>query len=69
MKDQERERLERLERFRLEIMASIVPMTERITAPKKIHTAPYKKPFEFVARPMPWYCEVNLLDRINKKKQ
>ena len=69
MKDQERERLERLERFRLEILGSIVPMAERLTAPKKIHTAPHRNPFEFVARPMPWYCEVNLLDRINKKKQ
>ena len=50
-------------------MASIVPMSERLTAPKKLHEAPYRKPYEFVARPMPWYCEVNLLDRINKKKQ
>ena len=49
----------------------MVPMPERLTKPKQlsIHCDFSSKPYEFVARPMPWYCEVNLLDRINKKKQ
>lgn len=70
MKDQERERLERLEKFRAEIKESMVPMSDRLTRPKSttIHCEFGSKPYEFVARPMPWYCEVNLMDRINKKK-
>lgn len=35
----------------------------------EIHCDFAKGAYEFVARPMPWYCEVNLLDRINKQKQ
>lgn len=58
MKDQERERQERLERFRLEIKNSMVPMSERLTKPKEItiHCDFSKEPYSFVARPMPWYC-------------
>ena len=34
MKDQERERLERVERFKLEMEAKMVPMSEHLIAPK-----------------------------------
>ncbi len=49
----------------------MVPMPARLTEKHvpEIHCDFAKEPYDFVARPMPWYCEVNLLDRINKQKQ
>ena len=46
-------------------------MPERLVKPleRSIHCDFSKEEYKFVARPMPWYCEVNLLDRINRKKK
>jgi hypothetical protein len=70
LKDEARERKERLERFRLEIMSQ-VHVSDRLMRPKstEIHCDFSGEEYKFIARPMPWYCEVNLIDRINKKKQ
>jgi hypothetical protein len=27
-----------------------------------------KDEYKFIAKPLPWYCEVNLLERIQKEK-
>jgi hypothetical protein len=69
LKDQARERKERLERFRLEIMAQ-VHVSDHLMLPKstELHCDFSSEPYKFVARPMPWYCEVNLLSRIDKQK-
>jgi len=45
-------------------------MSEHLTKPKEldIHCPLYKDNYKFIARPLPWYCEVELLERINKAK-
>ena len=69
LKDQERERKERLEKFRLDILSQI-KVSDRLMLPKS--TQPHcdfaHQEYTFQARPMPWYCEVKLIDRINAKK-
>ena len=70
IKEQERERKERLEKFRLEILSQ-VQVSDRLMQPKSsdVHCDFSREEFTFQARPMPWYCEVKLIDRINRKKQ
>ena len=48
----------------------MVPMSDRLTKPKEldIHCSLEKDNYKFLARPLPWYCEVELLERINKAK-
>lgn len=70
LKEQERERKERLEKFRLEIMAQ-VKVSDSLMRPKskELHCMLPGPEYKFAARPMPWYCEVRLIDRINHKKK
>lgn len=70
MIEEERVRRIRLEQFRAELLQQMVPMSERLTKPKEldIHCELGKDTYKFIARPLPWYCEVELLERINKAK-
>jgi hypothetical protein len=49
---------------------AMVKVSDRLMQPKskEIHCDFGTAEFKFQARAMPWYCEVNLIDRINKKK-
>lgn len=68
--EEERLRRVRLEQFRAELLQQMVPMPERLTKPKDldIHCELERDNYKFIARPLPWYCEVELLQRINEAK-
>ena len=50
---------------------SQVNVSDRLMRPKsdELHCDFSSPQYKFTARPMPWYCEVNLIDRINRQKQ
>ena len=66
IKEQDRERKERLEKFRLDILSQI-KVSDRLMQPKstEVHCDFAREEYTFQAKPMPWYCEVPRLKKIN----